>query len=142
MTSSLQDDITTLKLVQPERIVKARIQEKIECYEVEWENVQLGETCPASFVTIETKQLFAQVYPQLVKEFNDNEVMKLSKKSPKKSKIAFQEYRRTKPHSKDKKARREEHEEVEGKGRLLEGSAPAKHPAMRNRALVKTRKTK
>ncbi|KAJ7392256.1 Flap endonuclease GEN 1 [Desmophyllum pertusum] len=82
MTSSLQHYTTTL--VQPERIVKARIQQKIECYEVEWENVQLGETCPASFVTIETKQLFAQVYPELVEEFNDNEAVKLSKKSKKK----------------------------------------------------------
>lgn len=39
------------------RIVKARIQQKIECYEVEWQNVQLGETCPTFFVTIETREV-------------------------------------------------------------------------------------
>ena len=38
------------------RIVKARIQQRIECYEVEWQNVQLGETCPTFFVTIETRE--------------------------------------------------------------------------------------
>ena len=39
------------------RIVKARIQQKIECYEVEWQNVQLGETCPMFFATIETREV-------------------------------------------------------------------------------------
>lgn len=82
MTSSLLH--STLTLVQPERIVKARIQQKIECYEVEWQNVQLGETCPTFFVTIETRELFAKVYPELVEEFNDREAAKLSKKSKKK----------------------------------------------------------
>jgi len=37
--------------------VKAQIQQKIECYEVEWQNVQLGETCPTLFVTIETREV-------------------------------------------------------------------------------------
>lgn len=39
------------------RIVKARVQQKIECYEVEWQNVDLGEACPTSFVTIETREV-------------------------------------------------------------------------------------
>ena len=37
--------------------MKARIQQKIESYEVEWQNVQLGETCPTFFVTIETREV-------------------------------------------------------------------------------------
>ena len=39
------------------RIVKARIQQKVECYEVEWQNVELGETCPFSFVTVEPREV-------------------------------------------------------------------------------------
>ena len=37
--------------------MKARVQQKIECYEVEWQNVDLGEACPTSFVTIETREV-------------------------------------------------------------------------------------
>lgn len=39
------------------RIVKSRVQQRIECYEVEWKNLKLGETCPVSFVTIESREV-------------------------------------------------------------------------------------
>ena len=39
------------------RIVKSRVQQRIECYEVEWKNLKLGETCPVSFVTIERREV-------------------------------------------------------------------------------------
>ena len=39
------------------RILKARVQQKVECYEVLWINIALGETCPSSFVTMETRQV-------------------------------------------------------------------------------------
>ena len=39
------------------RILKARVQQKVECYEVLWINVALGETCPSSFITMETRQV-------------------------------------------------------------------------------------
>ena len=38
--------------------MKARVQQKIECYEVEWQNVSLGETCSPTFVTIETREVY------------------------------------------------------------------------------------
>ena len=38
--------------------MKARVQQKIECYEVEWQNVSLGETCSSTFVTIETREVY------------------------------------------------------------------------------------
>ena len=46
--------------------MKARIQQKIECYEVEWQNVALGETCPSSFVTIETREVKRNYYLGLI----------------------------------------------------------------------------
>lgn len=75
----------TKTLVQPERIVKSRVQQKIDCFEVEWQNLELGETCPVSFVTIETKELFTQAYPKVVEEFQESEAEKLSKKTKKKA---------------------------------------------------------
>ena len=48
------------------RIVKTRIQQKIECYEVEWQNVQLGETCPTFFVTIETREVIKNKNNKLI----------------------------------------------------------------------------
>ncbi|KAL9978742.1 hypothetical protein ACROYT_G016297 [Oculina patagonica] len=83
--TSLQQNGTKI-LVQPERILKARIQQRVKCYEVQWKNIELGETCPSSFVTIETSELFAKVYSERVKEFNDSEAAKLFEKSKKKSK--------------------------------------------------------
>lgn len=38
--------------------MKARVQQKIECYEIEWQNVSLGETCSPTFVTIETREVY------------------------------------------------------------------------------------
>lgn len=38
--------------------MKARVQQKIECYEVEWQNVSLGETCSPTFATIETREVY------------------------------------------------------------------------------------
>ena len=39
------------------RIVKARVQQKVECYEVEWKNLELGEACPPYFVTVEPREV-------------------------------------------------------------------------------------
>lgn len=78
MTSLLEKNITTF--VQPEKIVKARVQHKVECYEVEWKNLELGEACPAYFVTVEPRELFAQVYPDPVKKFNEVQAEQNSKK--------------------------------------------------------------
>lgn len=46
--------------------MKTRIQQKIECYEVEWQNVQLGETCPTFFVTIETREVIKNKNNKLI----------------------------------------------------------------------------
>ncbi|KAK3742364.1 hypothetical protein QZH41_019300, partial [Actinostola sp. cb2023] len=40
----------------PERIVKSRVQNKIECYEVMWRNKDVGMTCQPTFNTIENKK--------------------------------------------------------------------------------------
>ena len=37
--------------------MKARVQQKVECYEVEWKNLELGETCPTYFVTVEPREV-------------------------------------------------------------------------------------
>ena len=37
--------------------MKARVQQKVECYEVEWKNLELGEACPAYFVTVEPREV-------------------------------------------------------------------------------------
>ena len=41
------------------RILKARVQQRVECYEVQWRNRALNHVCPALFVTIETRQVLA-----------------------------------------------------------------------------------
>lgn len=46
--------------------MKARVQQKIECYEVEWQNVSLGETCSPTFVTIETREVYKMTIYLLV----------------------------------------------------------------------------
>ncbi|XP_068707716.1 flap endonuclease GEN homolog 1-like [Montipora foliosa] len=82
MTSLLDYQSTTL--VQPEKIVKARIQQKVECYEIEWQNVGLGETCPDSFVTVETRELVNKVYPEIEEEFKNAVAAKSLKKTKRK----------------------------------------------------------
>ncbi|KAK2547751.1 Flap endonuclease GEN-like protein 1 [Acropora cervicornis] len=76
MTSSIEQNDQTL--VQPQRIVKRRVQHKVECYEIEWQNVSLREFSCETFVTIERRDMFDMAYSTLVAEFNEEEALKKS----------------------------------------------------------------
>ncbi|XP_044168685.1 flap endonuclease GEN homolog 1-like isoform X3 [Acropora millepora] len=83
MTSSIEQNDQTL--VQPQRIVKRRVQHKVECYEIEWQNVSLREFCCETFVTIERRDMFDMAYSTLVAEFNEEEALKKSSSKKKRN---------------------------------------------------------
>ena len=57
------------------RIVKRRVQHRVECYEIEWQNVSLREFCRETFVTIERRDvsLSFTMYP-VINRFSRIEV--------------------------------------------------------------------
>ncbi|XP_074628888.1 flap endonuclease GEN homolog 1-like isoform X2 [Acropora palmata] len=100
MTSSIEQNDQTL--VQPQRIVKRRVQHKVECYEIEWQNVSLREFSCETFVTIERRDMFDMAYSTLVAEFNEEEALK--KSSNKKKRNAEKKPRSTKRKQSDNPA--------------------------------------
>lgn len=100
MTSSGEQNDQTL--VQPQRIVKRRVQHKVECYEIEWQKVSLREFCCETFVTIERRDMFDMAYSTLVAEFNEEEALK--KSSNKKKRNAEKKPRSTKRKQSDSPA--------------------------------------
>ncbi|XP_015776630.1 PREDICTED: flap endonuclease GEN homolog 1-like [Acropora digitifera] len=100
MTSSSEQNDQTL--VQPQRIVKRRVQHKVECYEIEWQNVGLHEFSCETFVTIERRDVFDMAYSTLVAEFNEEEALK--KSSSKKKRNAEKKPRSTKRKQSDNPA--------------------------------------
>ncbi|XP_032242889.2 uncharacterized protein LOC5517074 [Nematostella vectensis] len=67
-------------VVRPERIIKSRTQNKVECYEVQWINCGLGESCEPTFTTIETRELVRAAYPDVAQQFEDAEQDRRQKK--------------------------------------------------------------
>ncbi|XP_068689006.1 flap endonuclease GEN homolog 1-like [Montipora foliosa] len=85
MTSLIEQSSETL--VQPQRIVKCGTKDKVECYDIEWQNVKLGDSFPLTFETTERRDLFHQVYPTHVAEFESaEEAINSAKKSSRKRK--------------------------------------------------------
>ncbi|XP_068751960.1 flap endonuclease GEN homolog 1-like isoform X3 [Montipora capricornis] len=85
MTSLIEQSSETL--VQPQRIVKCGTKDKVECYDIEWQNVKLSDSFPLTFETTERRDLFHQVYPTHVAEFESaEEAINSAKKSSRKRK--------------------------------------------------------